>query len=60
MRKWLIDRFLPMWAKETTLRQLRAEGSRREALEQENACLRAYIRGMERGLRRARKKEAEK
>ena len=60
MKKWLIDRFLPMWAKETVLRDNRALCRKVEALEQENECLRAYIRGLQRGVRRLRNKEAEK
>lgn len=51
MRKWLIDRFLPMWAKETVLaenRQLRGENSR---LLQKLQRLQAYTQGLEAGMR---------
>jgi len=51
MKKWLIERFLPMWAKETVLsenRQLRKENG---MLQQKVRQLEAYIRGMESGMR---------
>lgn len=51
MKKWLLERFLPMWAKETVLaenRQLRRENRR---LHQENEKLSAYIRGVALGQR---------
>ena len=51
MRKWLQDKFLPMWAKETIVAEKRL-------LEQENLTLKrkireleAYIQGMQAGLR---------
>lgn len=51
MRKWLIDRFLPMWAKETVLaenRYLQRENRRlQEQLQQQEA----YIQGIQNGLR---------
>ena len=51
MKKWLIDRFLPMWAKETVLaenRHLRQENRRlQEKLRQQEA----YIQGVQTGLR---------
>ena len=49
MKRWLIDRFLPMWAKETVLRDNRA-------LYRENRRLSARIRELEsfvRGVRAA-------
>lgn len=51
MKKWIIERFLPMWAKETVLaenRSLRAEIAR---LRRENRRLEAYIQGLENGIR---------
>ena len=52
MKNWLCQRFLPMWAKETVLRENRQ-------LQQENARLtaklrekEAYIRGIHKGLRK--------
>ena len=49
MKRWIIDRFLPMWAKETVLRQARDLDRENEKLRQENARLQAYIKGLERG-----------
>ena len=40
MKRWLIDRFLPMWAKETVLRDNRA-------LYRENRRLSARVRELE-------------
>jgi len=51
MKKWLTDRFLPMWAKETVLadnRRLQAEVSRQARKIRE---LEAYIEGLQAGLR---------
>lgn len=51
MKKWLIEGFLPMWAKETVLadnRRLQAENG---ALRRENRELKAYIQGMQAGVR---------
>ena len=51
MKKWLLDHFLPMWAKETVLwenRQLRKEN---QALQNRNEQLQAYIDGVRLGLR---------
>ena len=51
MKKWLLNNFLPMWAKETVLwenRQLRKEN---RALQIKNDQLQAYIDGVQLGLR---------
>lgn len=55
MKKWLTERFLPMWAKQTVL-------SDNRRLERENAALRqslltkdAYIRGIREGVRSAKR-----
>ena len=56
MKKWFLDHFLPMWAKETVMRDnIRLVRKNRE-LTQENECLRSYIRGLQAGLRVCRKK----
>lgn len=54
MRKWLTEKFLPLWAKETVLRenkQLRAEN---EVLRQKLNEHDSYIRGIHLGLRARR------
>lgn len=51
MKKWLIERFLPMWAKESVLRENRALRRQVRALEQALETQRAYIRGLEKGVR---------
>ena len=51
MKKWLTDRFLPMWAKETVLSDNRRLKRQLRAVQQENERLSAYIRGLENGLR---------
>lgn len=56
MKKWFLEQFLPMWAKETVMRDnIRLVRRNRELL-QENDCLRSYIRGLHTGLRSRRKK----
>lgn len=55
MKKWLIDRFLPMWAKETVLadnRQLKRELRRAE---REIESMKMYIQGLETGIRSAKR-----
>lgn len=54
MKKWLIDRFLPMWVKETVLRENRSLREENEFLWQQNRELERYIQGIRLGLRRAR------
>lgn len=55
MKKWLIDNFLPMWAKETVLAENRTLKKEIQALEYDVACLQAYIRGMQSGMRAAKR-----
>lgn len=55
MKKWFLEQFLPMWAKETVLRDNRALVRKLRELKQENERLSAYIRGMEKGMRSHRK-----
>ena len=55
MKKWLIDTFLPMWAKQTVLADNRSMARKIKTLEQENKILSSYIRGLENGLRAVRK-----
>ncbi len=55
MKKWLLEQFLPMWAKESVLRDNRALKRQIRSLEQRLQVREAYIRGLESGLRSARK-----
>ena len=58
MKKWLTGKFLPMWAKETVLRDNRCLREELERCRRENARLRAFIDGMTHALRTGRRKEA--
>lgn len=51
MKKWLIETFLPMWAKQTVLADNRHLAKQLRLLQDENRELRAYVRGLENGLR---------
>ncbi len=55
MKKWFLERFLPMWAKETVYKDNRRLLEDNRALMQENQQLRAYIRGLREGNRVARR-----
>ena len=54
MKKWLYDRFLPMWAKETVLLENKQLHRENQKLRQENEKLSAYIRGVSLGHRALR------
>ena len=47
MKRWLINNYLPMWAKETVFVENRTLKKRNQQLEQEIAVLKAKIYGME-------------
>lgn len=51
MKKWFLERFLPMWAKETVLSDNRSLKRQNRKLRQENEQLLSYIRGLETGIR---------
>ena len=51
MKKWLIDSFLPMWAKQTVLADNRQLTKEIRTLQKENRELKAYLEGLERGIR---------
>lgn len=51
MKHWLQNHFLPMWAKETMLRDNRQLERENEALRQKINELEAYITGLQVGLR---------
>ena len=55
MKKWLMEQFLPMWAKETVLKDNRALYREVRALRQQVKEQKAYIRGLELGLRAVKK-----
>lgn len=55
LRSWLIDKFLPAWAKDSVLeenRRLQSEIVRLQAIIAERD---AYIEGLERGIRNQRR-----
>ena len=58
MKKWLIEEFLPMWAKETVLADNRELHRRIRRLQRKNRSLQAYIRGMRVGIRLRREEPA--
>ena len=51
MKKWFLNRFLPMWAKETVLRDNARLRSENEFLLQRIGELESYIRGFRTGMR---------
>lgn len=55
IKKWLIDGFLPMWAKETVLADNRRLKRQLRQTEQENKEMKAYIQGLETGIRAGKK-----
>lgn len=55
MKKWFLERFLPMWAKETVLRDNRQLHRENRKLEQKVQLLEQYIQGLEAGIRAGRK-----
>ncbi len=52
MKKWLLEGFLPMWAKQTVLQDNKRLTRQLRQLQQENEKLTSYIRGLHMGLRR--------
>ncbi len=55
MKRWFLEHFLPMWAKESVLRDNRALKRQIRSLEHQLQIREAYIRGLESGLRAAKK-----
>lgn len=55
LKEWLLGRFLPMWAKETVYKDNQRLQDEVKALQAENSELRAYIDGLERGMRSQRR-----
>ena len=54
MKKWLTEQFLPLWAKETVLRDNRNLQAENQLLRQKIRELESYIQGIHLGLRRRR------
>ena len=57
MKKWLTENFLPLWAKETVLRDNKLLRTENEILRQKVNELESYIRGIHLGLRGRRRSE---
>lgn len=57
MRKWLTENFLPLWAKETVLRDNRNLRAENEALRQKICEMESYIQGIHLALRGRRRSE---
>lgn len=55
MKKWLTQRFLPLWAKETVLRDNKILQAENTALRQKIRELECYIEGVHLGLRGRKK-----
>ena len=55
IKRWFIDHFLPMWAKETVLVENRRLSVALERLIQQLEQKDAYIRGLEAGIRAQRR-----
>lgn len=56
MRKWLTEKYLPLWAKETVLRDNKILKAENEVLRQKINELESYIQGIHMGLRGRRSK----
>lgn len=54
MKKWLFERFLPMWAKETVLQENRLLRAENRQLQEKVKEQDSYIRGIHTGMRSAR------
>lgn len=54
-RKWLIEVFLPTWAKESVVKENEALRERNRELNEEINRLNAYIDGLEAGIRAQRR-----
>lgn len=55
IKNWFINRFLPMWAKETVLRDNRRLTDENEALRHKIEELEAYINGLHTGMKNQRR-----
>lgn len=59
MKKWFLERFLPMWAKQTVMADCRRLARQNRLLEQKLQTLEAYVRGLEKGIRLERRETYE-
>lgn len=55
MKKWFLERFLPMWAKETVFRDNRALLRENRALQQKIRLLESYAQGLQAGMKAGRR-----
>lgn len=55
IKRWLIERWLPTWAREEMLDELRRRQTEINDLREHNARLQAYIDGLEAGIRAQRR-----
>lgn len=56
MKKWLLEHFLPMWAKKTVFADCRRLVRDNQRLAERLRELEAYTRGLEKGMRSAKRK----
>lgn len=54
MKKWFLEHFLPMWAKRTVFADCRRLVRDNQQLASRVKELEAYIRGLEKGLRKTK------
>ena len=55
IKMWIIEKYLPSYAKESMTEELRSLNLEVDDLRRENERLRAYIAGLERGVRALKK-----
>ena len=55
IREWIINNYLPMWAKETVLKENRSLRAECDELKQKLEIQGAYLAGMEAGTRAMRR-----
>lgn len=55
MKKWFLENFLPMWAKETVFRDNRLLVKENRQLTEKVRRLESYIEGLQEGIRAGRK-----
>lgn len=58
MKKWLVEKFLPMWAKETVLADNRRLKRENEQLRQKLRQSLSYIDGMEKAMKYTKRRNS--